>query len=133
MYRRSTNAYPYHLDFQYNNFGDVFSNVNNWPLLVNFSIQKLWEIFISQCSTPLMGIRFCTHIPNLPRDKNKMMLHPCLLEKVVFLVSKTLLSAICTWKKTFSLTLNFMISQMVRNECVKFGRHVERQVKYKIL
>jgi hypothetical protein len=30
-------------------------------------------------------------------------------------------------------TLNFVILQMVRNECVKFGRHVDRQVNYKIL
>jgi hypothetical protein len=26
-----------------------------------------------------------------------------------------------------------MISQMVRNECVKFGKHVDRQINYKIL
>jgi hypothetical protein len=29
--------------------------------------------------------------------------------------------------------LNVMISQMVRNECVRFGRHVDIQVSYKIL
>jgi hypothetical protein len=37
------------------------------------------------------------------------------------------------WKKTFSSTLNVMISQTVRNECVRFGRHVDIQVSYKIL
>jgi hypothetical protein len=49
------------------------------------------------------------------------------------LASKTLLSPIGTGKKTFSSTLNFMTSQMVKNDCVKFGRHVNRQVNYKIL
>jgi hypothetical protein len=36
-------------------------------------------------------------------------------------------------KKTFSSTLNDMISQMVRNESVKFGRHIDIEVSYKIL
>jgi hypothetical protein len=36
-------------------------------------------------------------------------------------------------KKTFSSTLNAMILQMVRNECGRFGRHVEIKVNYKIL
>jgi hypothetical protein len=62
-----------------------------------------------------------------------MMHHPCLLEKIVFLASKTLLFFIGTRKQTFSSILNFMILQMVRNECVKFDRHVDRQVNYKIL
>jgi hypothetical protein len=34
---------------------------------------------------------------------------------------------------TFSSTLNVMISQMVRNECVRFGRHIDIEVSYKIL
>jgi hypothetical protein len=89
--------------------------------------------FFSRCSTPLVGMGFCRHIPSSPRDKNKMMHHPCLLDKVVFLASKTLLFAIGTRKETFSSTLNFMISEMVRNECVKFGKHIDRQVNYKIL
>jgi hypothetical protein len=36
-------------------------------------------------------------------------------------------------KKTVSSTLNVMISQMVRNESVRFGRHIDIQVSYKIL
>jgi hypothetical protein len=35
-------------------------------------------------------------------------------------------------KKTFSSTLNVMISQMVRNESVRFGRHIDIEVNYKI-
>jgi hypothetical protein len=37
------------------------------------------------------------------------------------------------WKKTFSSTLNLMISQTVRNGCLRFGGHVGIQVSYKIL
>jgi hypothetical protein len=36
-------------------------------------------------------------------------------------------------KKTFSSTLNVMILQMVRNESVRFGRHIDIEVNYKIL
>jgi hypothetical protein len=36
-------------------------------------------------------------------------------------------------KKTFSSTLNVMILQMVRNESVRFGRHIDIEVRYKIL
>jgi hypothetical protein len=36
-------------------------------------------------------------------------------------------------KKTFISTLNVMISQMVRNESVTFGRHINIEVSYKIL
>jgi hypothetical protein len=37
------------------------------------------------------------------------------------------------WEKTFKSTLNVMISQMVRSECVRFGGHVGKEVSYKIL
>jgi hypothetical protein len=37
------------------------------------------------------------------------------------------------WKKTFLSTLNVMILRMVRNECVRFGGHVDIEVSYKIL
>jgi hypothetical protein len=35
--------------------------------------------------------------------------------------------------KKNSSTLNVMISQMVRNEAVRFGRHIDIEVSYKIL
>jgi hypothetical protein len=56
-----------------------------------------------------------------------------LFEKVVFLDPKRLLSPFGRDKKTFSSTLNVMISQMVRNETVRFGRHIDIEVSYKIL
>jgi hypothetical protein len=36
-------------------------------------------------------------------------------------------------KKTFFSTLNIMILQTVKNECVRFGGHVDIEVNYKIL
>jgi hypothetical protein len=36
-------------------------------------------------------------------------------------------------KKTFLSTLNVMILQTERNECVRFGGHVDIEVSYKIL
>jgi hypothetical protein len=80
-----------------------------------------------------MGMRFCRHIPNSLRDKNKMSHNPSLLEKVVFWAFKTLLSHFGTGEKTFLSTLNVMILQTVRNECTRFGRHVDIEVNYKIL
>jgi hypothetical protein len=36
-------------------------------------------------------------------------------------------------KKTFSSTLNVTVSQMVTNESVRFGMHIDIEVSYKIL
>jgi hypothetical protein len=80
-----------------------------------------------------MGMRFCRHIPNSSTNKNKMSHNPCLLEKVVFRAFETLLSSFGTGKKTFKKNLNVMISQMVRNECIRFGGHADIEVSYKIL
>ena len=80
-----------------------------------------------------MGMRFCGHVPNSPRNKNLKRRIPNLLKKMVFLDPKILLSSFCRVKKTFFSTLNVMISQMVRNESVRFGRHIDIVVRYKIL
>jgi hypothetical protein len=59
------------------------------------------------------------------------MLHnPCLLEKVIFLAFKTLLSPLGIRKKTFLSTLNVMIWQTVRNG---FDGHIDIEVSYKTL
>jgi hypothetical protein len=93
----------------------------------------LWKIIFWQPSTPLVNMRFCTHVPNSTMNKNLRSGKPYRRQKMVFLASKTLLSLSCTVEKTFFSTLNVMISQTVRNECVRFGRHVDIQVSYKIL
>jgi hypothetical protein len=56
-----------------------------------------------------------------------------LFEKVVFLDHKRLLSPLGRVEIFFSSTLNVMILQMVRNESVRFGRHIDIEVSYKIL
>jgi hypothetical protein len=50
-----------------------------------------------------------------------------------FLAIKTLLSPLDIGKKNFLSTLNIMILQMVRNEYVRFGGHVDIEFSYKIL
>jgi ABC-type phosphate transport system ATPase subunit len=52
---------------------------------------------------------------------------------MVFLAFKTLLYPLGAGKKTFLSTLNIMILQMVRNERLRFGGHVDIEVRYKIL
>jgi hypothetical protein len=80
-----------------------------------------------------VGMRFCGHVPNSPRNKNLKRLILNLLEKVVFWAPKDCCPPFAGAKKTFSSTLNVMISQMVRNESVRFGRHIDIEVSYKIL
>jgi hypothetical protein len=99
----------------------------------NFSIPHCGKYIFFQCSIALLGTRLYRHVPNSPKDKNKMMHHPCLLEKIAFWPPKLCCSPLVHGKKTFSSTLKFMVLQMVRNESVKFGRHVDKQVKHKIL
>jgi hypothetical protein len=48
-------------------------------------------------------------------------------------IGQVFLAFILGAKKTFSSTLNVMIWQMVRNESVRFGRHIDIEVSYKIL
>jgi hypothetical protein len=78
-------------------------------------------------------MRFCGHVPNSYRNKNLESIDPYLLSKMVFLALKVLLFPLSKGEKNFFPTLNVMILQMVRNECVRFSEHVEVQVSYKIL
>src|SRR5450759_4254786 len=76
---------------------------------------------------------FCGHVPNSPRNKNLKRHILNLPKKVVFWTPKDCCPPFAGAKKTFSSTLNVMISQMVRNESVRFGRHIDIEVSYKIL
>jgi hypothetical protein len=78
-------------------------------------------------------MRFWRHVPNSLRNKSMERHIPYLLQKMVFLAFKTLMSLRAQGKKTFLLTLNIMILQTVRNGCVRFGGHVDIEVSYKIL
>jgi hypothetical protein len=78
-------------------------------------------------------MRFCNDVPNSPRNKNSKRLISYLLEKMVFLDSKRLLSPLGRGKKNFFFNFECYDSQMVRNENVRFGRHIDIEVSYKIL
>jgi hypothetical protein len=93
-----------------------------------FQHTLLWKLMIFS-----RFMRFCGHVFNSPRNKSPKRLISYLLEKVVFLDPKRLLSPWARVKKTFSSTLNVMILQIVRNGSVRFGRHIDIKVSYKIL
>jgi hypothetical protein len=78
-------------------------------------------------------MRFWGHVRNSLRNKNMERHIPYLLLKMVFLAFKTLLFPLGTGEKTFLSTLNIIILQTVRSECVRFGGHVDIEVRYKIL
>jgi hypothetical protein len=78
-------------------------------------------------------MRFCGHVPNSPRNKNVKSHNPCYSKNRFFWTPKHCCPPFAGAKKSFSSTLNVMISQMVRNESGRFGRHIDIEVSYKIL
>jgi hypothetical protein len=59
---------------------------------------------------------------------------PNLLKNMVYLAFKTLLFSLDTKESNFFwLTLTIMISQMVRNECIRSGGRTDIEINYKIL
>jgi hypothetical protein len=131
--RGGTRACFHYSDFQSKNFSYTICIVKKQPLYVNFSIPLCGKYFFWQPSTTLVNMRFCTHVPNSSRNKSVKSSKPYLHPKMVFWPPKHCCTSQAQWKKTFSLTLNLMISQTVRNECLRFGGHVGIQVSYKIL
>jgi hypothetical protein len=81
-------------------------------LYVNFSIPPCGIYFFSQCSTPLVDMRFCRHIPNSPKDKNKCCTIHAYLKKLFFGPSKLccplkiVLSPFGTREKIFFVNFN---------------------------
>jgi hypothetical protein len=69
-------------------------------------------------------MRFCTHIPNSQEHGEAHWF---------FWPSKLYCPPWAHRKKNSLSTFNVMILQMVRNECVRFGGHVDMEVSYKIL
>ena len=98
-----------------------------------FQHTPLKKLMILSRFLPLVGMTFCGNVPNSRRNKNPKRHILYLLKEVVFLAPKILLSPFCRGKKNISSTLNVLISQIVRNESVRFGRHIDIQVSYKIL
>jgi hypothetical protein len=91
----------HHSDFQSKNCSYAIFIVRKRPLYVNFSMPPRGNWWFSQGSTPCVGMRFCGHVPNSPRNKNLKKLISYLLEKVVFLDLERLLSPFRRGEKNF--------------------------------
>ena len=76
-----------------------------------------------------MDMRFCKHVTNLHKNKNLERLILNLLLKVGFGSQKTNTRA----KYTFSSKLDIVIFELVKHENVRFARHLDIKVSYKIL
>jgi hypothetical protein len=80
-----------------------------------------------------VGVRSCRHAPN--STKNKIVTPTIHIDskKWFFRPPKLCCPPSIERKKTFKSTLNVMILQMIRSECVRFGGHVGIEVSYKVL
>jgi hypothetical protein len=97
-----------------------------------FQHTPLWKLMIFSRFHTSWGMKICKHVPNSLKNKNLKRLISNLLEKWILWPPKHCSSLGHRGKKNSS-TLNVMILQMVRNECLRFGVHVDIQVSYKIL
>jgi hypothetical protein len=133
MCRWSTRVCIHHLDFQHNNFLCVFFLVKIQPLYVNFSIPPCGKWFFPQCFIALVDMRFGDmYLTHLETRIWRGTFH-IYFRKWFFWPSKLCCSFRAQGKKTFWSTLNVMILQTVRNECVRFGGHVDIEVTLFIL
>jgi hypothetical protein len=78
-------------------------------------------------------MRFCGHVPNSPRKNNLKRHISYLLEKLVFLDLKRFLFPLDRGKKNFFFNFECYDHTTVRNESVRFGKHIDIEVSYKIL
>jgi hypothetical protein len=78
-------------------------------------------------------MRFYRHVPNSPKKKNLNGTFHIYLKKLFFWTPKDSCPPLAGAKNTFFKTLNVMILQMVRNESVSFGWHIDIEISYKIL
>jgi hypothetical protein len=101
MCRGGTRACFHRLDFQSKNFSYAIFIVKKWPLYVNFCIPLCGKYFFWQPSTPLVNMRFYTHVPNSTMNKNLRSSKPYRCRKMIFLASKTLLSLSGAVEKNF--------------------------------
>ena len=111
----------------------VYIFVKKCPLYVNFSIPTCGKWFFSQYFTPLVHIRFWRHVPYLETRIWRCLIFHTYFNKWFFWPSKLCCPLKEQRKKTFLASLNVMILQTLRNECVRFGVYVNIEVSYKIL
>jgi hypothetical protein len=123
----------HHSDFQSKNFSYAIFIVKKWPLYVNFSIPPCGNWWFSQGSTPRVGMRFVDmYLTHLKTRIRRGSFH-IYFKKWFFWTPKECWPPQTRAKNSFSSTFNVMISHMVRNESVRFGRHIDVEVSYKIL
>jgi hypothetical protein len=133
MCRGSTRVHVHRLDFQYNNFYMSFLLSKN-GLCMRISAYPLAENdFFLNVSHLLwvwdFGGMYLTHLETrIWRGTFHIY-----FKKWFFWPSKLCCTLGCMGKKYFLSTLNIMILQTMRNECERFGRHVDIEVSYKIL
>jgi hypothetical protein len=129
----STKVCAHRSHFQCEKFLYVFFIFKKRPLFVNFSIPPSAKWFFLQCSTSPVTMRICGHVPNSPMNRNPKRLIPYICQKWIFGPPKLYCTSRAWAEKTFWWTLNVMILQTVRNECLRFGGHIDIEVSYKIL
>jgi hypothetical protein len=98
-----------------------------WISAYPFVQNDVFSMFRSSCVYEILLT------PNSPRNKNLKFLNPYLLYKMVFLDLQNSVVSLKHKEKNFFSTLNLIILQMIWNECVRFGAHLNIQVNYKIL
>jgi hypothetical protein len=98
-----------------------------------FNLRILYMSFLLSKNGLCMWILAYPLAENSLRNKNIMeRLIPYLLLKVVFWPSKLCCPCRVQGKFFFWSTLNITILHTVRNECVRFGGHLDIEVSYKI-
>jgi hypothetical protein len=134
-YRRGTRACFYSLHFQSKDFSYAIFIVKKRPLSLNFSMRpRLVEIddFLKVPHLVWAWDFVDMYLTHLEIRIQRSAFH-IYLRKWFFWTPKDWCPLGVGAKKAFSSTLNVMISQMVRNESVRFGRHIDIEVSYKIL
>jgi hypothetical protein len=130
--RGGTKAWAHHLDFQSKNFPYAFFNVKKRPLYVNFSIAHCakWRFF--KVSYVLWLWDFVDmYLTHLGTRIWSLSIHTYSITWFFWAPNPTV--SLEHMEKNFFSTLNLMILQMVRNEYIRFGGHINIQISYKIL
>jgi hypothetical protein len=141
MCRRSTRVYVHSLEFQNNKKKIVFFIVKKLSFLLSKNGLRMWSL-----ANLLAENDFFLNVPHLlwvwdSRDMYLTHLETrkwrgtfhIYYKKWFFWPSKLCCPLRPQGKKTFLSTLNVMILQTVRNECVRFGGQVDIEVGYKSL
>jgi hypothetical protein len=104
MYRCCTSAKVSRPDLKNNFFSCTKKFVQNEPLYVTFCIPPSTNFFFSPCSTRLVMLTFCGHVPNSCTYKKTKFLNAYHLRKTHFWAFQTWLYPLGKHKKNLFLT-----------------------------